>query len=166
MKSPLPIPSDIMDYLRYDAETGKLYWTAFPHGGSSHLVGTEAGKTNRHGYVRVCFRRREYGAHRIVYFAVTGAQPPETVDHRDGDRTNNRFENLRPASVLQNNCNRRLNANASHKKGVKPRGTKFCAVIKLHRKRIHIGTYETEDEAHAAYVAKARELFGEFARAA
>lgn len=42
----------------------------------------------------------------------------------------------------------------------------WCAHIRDHGKARHLGTFRTAEEAHAAYVAAAKEVFGEFARVA
>jgi hypothetical protein len=89
------------------------------------------------------------------------------IDHRDGNPLNNRWRNLRLCSVSENAANRRrLRNNKSGFKGVAfvPERGMWRARISKHGKRYPLGNYATAEEAHAAYVAKARELFGEFAR--
>lgn len=109
------------------------------------------------------------GAHRMVYMhrAVLDAQPGQRVDHINGDRLDNRRENLRLVSGSQNQQNRRL---ASHStsgyKGVCwHRGTrKWHTRITVNRKRIHLGYYEDLETAALVYDAAARLFFGEYAR--
>lgn len=93
------------------------------------------------------------------------------VDHIDGNKSNNRIDNLRPASVSQNawNSKKRVN-NTSGYKGVSfnapGRERPWMASIGVNGKRKTIGRYETAEEAHQAYCAAAQALHGEFARAA
>jgi hypothetical protein len=89
------------------------------------------------------------------------------VAHRDGDPFNNRWRNLRLSSHSNNVANQsRKQSNTSGFKGVtldRRRGT-WMAQIKKDGRQYWLGRFATPEEAHAAYVAKARELFGEFAR--
>lgn len=93
------------------------------------------------------------------------------IDHRNGDGLDNRRTNLRPSTCSQNNRNRRLGVtNATGFKGVQR--NRYCArtkkpwlgMIKFEGKTDWLGPFETIEEAARAYDAKARELFGEFAR--
>ena len=93
--------------------------------------------------------------------------PDAFVDHINGDRLDNRRSNLRPCTVQQNNCNRRVNHNSrSQLKGVKPstRGRKWEARIRVHGHLQHLGMFSTPEDAARAYDAAARESFGPFAR--
>ena len=151
------MPSDIAEYLRYEPETGELFWAK----ASGHArVGDRAGSMHAvTGYFNVRFRRKVYGVHRVAFMIMTGTVP-DSVDHRDGDPTNNRWANLRAATPTQQNANRR--GHGKLKKGVRRDGNRFAAQLC----RRHLGMFETEDEAHEAYVAAARAMFGDFARAA
>jgi hypothetical protein len=87
------------------------------------------------------------------------------VDHKSGDRFDNRKENLRFATNQQNQHNQtrvRID-NTSGYKGVIRTARGFGAQIYMNRRRIWIGTYRTPEDAARAYDAWARELFGEFA---
>lgn len=94
------------------------------------------------------------------------------VDHRDGDGLNNRRENLRAATMTQNNQNRRASRTAASRfKGVftnsgftnSGRGLPWKAGIKVGARSIHLGYFGSEDDAARAYDAAAREHFGEWA---
>ena len=91
---------------------------------------------------------------------------PKTIDHINGDKLDNRIENLRAATVGQNQHNRKTNANnTSGYKGVSwNKGcNKWLSQIKLEGKRIHLGYFDNLEEA-AEVVRKAREeLHGDFA---
>ena len=99
---------------------------------------------------------------------MTGRWCKPTIDHRDGNITNNRWNNLRRATASQNNANRRRpRHNTSGYKGVSFRrdSGKWSATIGRDGKIIHLGIFATPQEAHEVYVKAARKLFGEFARA-
>lgn len=98
---------------------------------------------------------------------MTGDDPPDEIDHRDLDPSNNRWANLRAANHSENGCNKAKPANnTSGFKGVywDRWSGRWKAQIKVGGRRRHIGRYDTREEAAAAYRVKARDLHGEFAR--
>lgn len=148
--------------LNYDHQTGEFTWREGQRGPAR--AGDIAGRVKPNGYRSIKIRQRDYFAHRLAVLYMTGAWPPKEVDHANGDRSDNRWGNLRLATVQQNRGNSKINRrNVSGLKGVsihKPTG--------LYRARIStktIGYYATPEEAHAVYMASARERFGEFASA-
>ncbi len=102
--------------------------------------------------------------HRIIMNPPKGLY----VDHINGNRLDNRRDNLRIVTKAQNSMNSlkaHRNKKTSKYKGVfwvKQRQC-FFAKIKINRKNIYLGFSKCEDEAARIYDAKARELFGEFA---
>lgn len=97
---------------------------------------------------------------------MTSEWPPNLVDHIDNNPQNNRWSNLRLATSSQNNINRK------HRKAGSLKGAVWCPWCSLWRARIYyggvpiqIGYFKTREEAHAAYVKRAKEIYGEFARA-
>lgn len=95
-----------------------------------------------------------------------GATFEHEVDHINGDGLDNRRSNLRLCNRSQNGANR-VSPNREIKyRGVykSKNGNGFKAQIKAFRRNIHIGVFDTEEDAARAYDAKAREYFGEFAR--
>jgi HNH endonuclease/AP2 domain len=157
----------LKELLHYDPETGVFRWLQPP----SYVVkrGDVAGSLNKTtGYRLIHIGGRNYKAHRLAWLYMTGAWCRPMIDHRDCDRTNNRWKNLRCATFSANAANRgRPRNNASGFKGVHRRrdSGKWRAQIWKDGRAIYLGQFRTPEEAHAAYVAKARELFGEFARA-
>lgn len=132
--------------------------------GSGEVVGTLCPD----GYVRVTFEYCRFMAHRLAWLHVTGEWPSDKIDHRDLDRSNNRWVNLREATQSQNCANAPLTRrNTSGFKGAcfdKSNG-KFVASVRFQGRHVHLGYFQTAYEAHQAYVAGAKRLFGEFARA-
>lgn len=102
--------------------------------------------------------------HRHVVGLVNG--DPRVPDHINGDRLDNRRENLRVATHRQNVRNAKLRAGGSSQyKGVAWRPTRSCwrARIRVDYKQIHLGHFGDEAAAARTYDTAARELFGEFA---
>lgn len=86
------------------------------------------------------------------------------VDHINGDGLDDRLTNIREATYLENNRNRK-----TQRRGKKlPLGVSFAdggytARIVNNKKHIWLGSYKTQEEAESTYRAARRELFGEFA---
>lgn len=90
----------------------------------------------------------------------------ESIDHINRNRLDNRLCNLRGCTVLQNNMNR--GTSKSNKTGFKgvvyvKSKNKYVATIGLNNKKIHIGYYDTPEQAFDAYKDKAVKLFGAYA---
>jgi hypothetical protein len=109
--------------------------------------------------MRMCVDGHRYPAHRLAWLYMTGEWPGE-VDHINGKKDDNRWANLRDISHAANSQNVRVAQvnNRCGVLGVKPLRDKFQARICVARKTIHLGTFLTTSEAHAAYVAAKREL--------
>jgi hypothetical protein len=89
----------------------------------------------------------------LIWAVVHGRWPSGVVDHADGDGANNRLANLREVSVAENNRNRRVPSNnSSGFIGVHwcKRHEKWIARITLAGKKVHIGSFDTAEAAHAA----------------
>lgn len=111
---------------------------------------------------RVNGKQRQILMHREIF----GTPPGMETDHRDGNKLNNRRRNLREATDSQTCMNRR--GWGKFPKGVsahKQTG-KFVGMIHAGGKRHYLGLFPTPDLAHAAYNDAARELHGEFRKAA
>ena len=150
--------------LHYDPDSGIFRWV----GTKAHRIrnGEIAGSKNKR-YVFISLNYKLFTGHRLAFLYMTGSMPA-MVDHINGEGTDNRWCNLRPCNPRQNTWNvRKDSLNTSGFKGVT-----FCKTTKRWRAQIKfygvhrcLGRYDSPEEAHAAYVAKAQELFGEFARA-
>jgi hypothetical protein len=108
----------------------------------------------------------QYRAHRLVWLYVHGEPVPNVIDHVDHNKLNNRISNLRAATKSQNGANMRMrNANTSGVKGVGRVGKgQFRARVMLHGKEIHLGRFDTLEEAAKARFEAASRLHGPFAR--
>lgn len=167
--------------IHYDPETGLFTRIAAPRPQAGHYVGQVAGhvKYGSHadggGYIMLTVDGRKYRGHALAWFYMTGEWPVHDIDHKDTDRTNNRWSNLRLATRSQNIANaRRARDNQSGFKGVsfdKSRN-KWKAQIGMGKSAKGyygtklIGRFNTKEEAAEAYRRAAESRFGEFARAA
>lgn len=143
-------------YMRYDPYTGHVYWKekvpsnrVTPHSRVGHY-------NKASGYLSVRILGKLYQLHRIIWLHMMG-EFPKFVDHKNGDRLDNSWKNLRAATRSQNNANnKRLRP---HKyKGVTFQKGKWKAQC-----RGHLGMFPSIEEAALAYDKKASEVFGEFA---
>ena len=156
---------EVKEMFDYDLEKGILIWKTRPVN-SKYLIGTIAGWINKSsGYVLVKVKRKHYSSHRVIWLWMTGKWPENQIDHINGIRNDNRFCNLREATSSQNNANK-SKRNSTGYKGIKKckNHNKWESRIKINGKNAYLGSYDTPEEAHAAYVAKAKELFGEYAK--
>jgi hypothetical protein len=154
----------VRELFNYNPATGRL--TRRIAVGSRGRKGDSPGTDNRNGYTRVIVDYKKYYAHRLAWLHVFGFMPTE-IDHIDGDRTNNRINNLRPATRTQNMANSKRPKSSSRS----PRGVYWVkanknwkAVISINNRSVHLGTFLTPEEAQAAYAAAAKKHRGEFAR--
>ena len=156
--------SEVFDVWGY--RDGQLYWKVKAGRGVSvkrpgDIVATAP---DPFGYSYVTWRRKHYAVHRVVFLLTQGYRP-DCIDHIDGNPSNNRAENLRAATRLQNQHNRR--ANRRSKTGVKnvaPHQGRWQVRFSVGRKTRHFGCYETIEEATEAAAKIRAELHGEFAR--
>ncbi len=159
----------IRERLRYEPNTGELIWISRPKN-SPQLVGQVAGTTQHanRGYRSLSIKRKRLYAHQVAYLLYYGYWALANLDHKNGDTADNRIDNLRPATIKQNAANSKKGKRGRYLKGViyESRAGKFIARIRVDGANMHLGTYATEEEAHAAYVNAAKRYFGEFARAA
>ena len=144
----------LKDNLRYDSETGNLLWTT--HSLRGHRTRGLVGSTTSSGYMGFVSRavsegRKQffYSNHRVVWFLHYGSVP-KMLDHIDGDKLNNRVENLRPTTNGLNQRNK-LSYGVCKFKGVCIEYGKYVCRSRQDGKLIRIGLFETAEEAARAY---------------
>lgn len=124
-----------------------------------------AGCLRPNGYRTIAVDREVNLAHRLAWLLVYGEWPDGDLDHINGERDDNRIVNLRLATRAQNNMNaRRPCSNTSGYKGASFCRGKWDARIGIDGKDVYLGSFDTPEEAHAAYANAASKVFGEFAR--
>lgn len=161
--------------LRYEPETGKLFWRPQPAGTfktprydnawRTRCAGKEAFKhVDREGYLYGAVRGRTFRAHRVAWAIYYGQWPSKSIDHINRICSDNRIENLREATGSQNQWNTRGRVGTSKFKGIyrNPKG-RWIAQIAISGVVRHIGVYSDEVEAARAYDAAALRERGEFA---
>ena len=151
--------------LDYDPETGISTWLV---GKGTARAGARAGSiSTSHGYRKIQIDGKLYLEHRVIFFWMTGRWPAQHVDHRDMDKLNNRWHNLREATRSQNTANRRAyKNNTSGVKGVcwNKRKKKWVAQIAVNGVKIHLLATDSKEKAEVWYRAFAELAFGEYAR--
>jgi hypothetical protein len=133
---------------------------------NARYAGTLAGSRTPDGYSAIDLDKRHFRASRLAWIWVTGCWPAALVDHIDLDPTNDRWGNLRAATHGQNMTNQPGRA-ASGLKGAyrqHPAGRWFSVISEGRGKNRHLGTFDTAEQAHAAWVEAARPLHGQFFR--
>lgn len=101
----------------------------------------------------------------LMHRLIIGANPGEIVDHVCGDGLDNRRSNLRKATPSENNQNQPMQGhNPWGFKGVSPNKNRWRARIRLNGNEIHLGTFDTREQAAHAYDDAARQLYGQFGR--
>lgn len=134
----------------YDPETG-VFERIRALGGAKVGYVPSAGSE---GYVRVRLCGRTYGAHRLAWLWVHGELPTGEIDHRNGNKSDNRISNLRDSSHADNTANLvapQVN-NTSGRLGVTRHKNQWRAQISVGGKMKYLGLFKTQDEAYAAYL--------------
>ncbi len=142
---------ELRELLSYDETSGEFRWKVKPCKGRH--VGDVAGNLNTNGYVQIRIKGKLYMSHRLAWLYVHGEWPKDQIDHIDGNRSNNRLNNLRSVSNRENACNQK-----SHREGrlfgshYSKHDKKWRARIEINGKRISLGLFPTEQDAHEAYL--------------
>jgi hypothetical protein len=172
----LPDAETLRKLLRYEPETGKLYWLPRPvemftegRWNSAYRKccswnGKNAGRealssVNGEGYLTGAIFGRPVKAHRVAWALITG-EWPDKIDHISGDRSDNRWQNLRTVDDLENSRNRKVGANnrtGCSGVGFQKRNQKWRARISANGNVIWLGQFDSYDEAVTARKAAERQ---------
>jgi hypothetical protein len=147
----------------FDYQDGQL----FRKNGKSAVIAS-----GKQRYERVTIKGKAYALHRMIYLWSHGTLP-EIIDHIDGNRENNRIENLREATQQQNclNSKHRITSKSPYKNvylqpPVKNAEWKRNWVVSLmvNKKRKYIGSFQ-DLELAGLVATEARNLYhGQYAR--
>ena len=155
----------VRQLFNYDPDTGSLTWKV--RKGPRAMIGDEAGYTTNNGYRNIIIDQKCYKAHRICWLWIFGTWPKDQLDHINNKKSDNRLCNIRAATNSQNLCNRgKTKNNRSGYKGVwfhKHVG-KYTGKIGYKGKHIHLGYFDTPEQAAIAYDIVGRILHGRFFR--
>jgi len=176
-KKALPCPTILRQLLRYEPDTGKLFWRErgpewFTNktrsaawlcaSWNARFAGKEAFCTEKgRGYLHGGILGRLYSAHRIILAMSNSEWPDDEVDHINGNKSDNRLINLRAISRAENlrNMPSRVD-NSSGCPGVHRKNNgKWVAEINGKKTRVHLGTFAVKADAVLARH-KAQEEFG------
>ena len=150
----------------YNPDTGAF--TRLVDAGKKCKAGDVVGCKNSNGYLQVVIEGKHYKLHRLAVLYMSGEMHDGDVDHANGDKADNRWDNLRCCSRSQNMANAKVQCN--NKAGFKgvhfdPKGKKhWRAQISKDNKKIYLGSFETAEEAHIAYLNAATKYHGEYAK--
>lgn len=137
--------------LSYSPETGEF--RRLVANSNRVKIGDVAGHKHKNGYVQIFVCGTSYWAHRLAYFYMTAELPPKSIDHINGDPSDNRWLNLRAVSQSLNMRNmKRPSNNTSGVIGVcldRVAG-KWRAQIEMNWKNLYLGNFENKADAIAA----------------
>lgn len=148
----------LKNLLSYDEFSGEFTWIARR---GRIQPGTVAGK-HIQGYRMIRINGKDHFAHRLAFVCMTGRLPDGVVDHINGIRDDNRWVNLRDCSQRENLQNQRsatANNKSSRLLGVswRKRDAKWVAQIRSGGRAVHLGLFQSKEDAHSAYL-KAKRL--------
>lgn len=151
---------------RYNPTTGEFIWREDRGPARAGCVAGWIGKQSGYAYLKI--GERDYAAHRVAWLFMTGGWPTKEIDHKDTNRSNNRWANLREAKHGQNQSNSKLyKNNRLGFKGVSTIPTRpdmYRARIRKDGREISLGVWPSPEQAHAAYIEAAKKYHGDFWR--
>jgi hypothetical protein len=133
---------------------GILYWANDHKYFKSIKAGDVVGSGSlKNGYKCTAINGKQYYQHRLVWLYVHGSWPEGSIDHINGDRADNRIENLRVVTSSQNQHNRKKTKNKTGMTGAykSSKGKTWYSTIMVENKKHYLGMFETEEDAAKAY---------------
>jgi len=151
----------LKELLHYDGKSGIFTWRITTSRQS--LAGDRAGSVGLDNHRIISIDQSLYRAGRLAWLYVHGEFPRALIDHINGVPTDDRICNLRLATPRQNarNC---MGTAQSGLKGAyrQKRGGRWFSNIRDGDTLRYLGSFNTKEEAHAAWAAAAKQLYGEF----
>lgn len=144
---------ELSEELHYNQATGKFIRRIARS--NSVKIGEEAGNVGGTGYRHIYVNGRRFLAHRLAFLYVTGEFPIGEVDHINGERSDNRWTNLRAVSNVQNSRNQKKPVtNTSGHIGVcwHSAASKWMAQIQLGRRNKYLGLFDKIEDAVSARI--------------
>jgi hypothetical protein len=140
----------LKEILDYCPETGVFTWKVYK--GSKTKIGDSAGGHDKYGYKRIKINDKKYGAHRLAWLYIYKKWPDNFIDHINGIKDDNRICNLRDVTRSENMQNLKKPQGKNKYLGVYKKRNKWQAKIEIEGKKIHIGMFSNEEDAHQAYI--------------
>lgn len=147
-------PDRFRECFQYNPSTGALYWKVSR---GRVAAGAKVAFVRTDGYVGVSVDGVRCVAHRVIWAIVYGHHPEHQIDHVNGDRQDNRIKNLRDVPHLVNMQNMR-DAQSHNKYGhllgahFHKNDRRWRSNINVGGKLVSLGAFDTEQQAHEAYV--------------
>jgi hypothetical protein len=160
----MTISADILrELLEYDAESGEFRWL-LPHT-NQMKVGDVAGAVCTSGHIQIKLFGRSYMAHRLAWLYMTGEWPEALIDHKNRLPADNRWDNLRPATLAENARNKEHGKGKAGHRGVywNKNNSKWQASIRIAGRNHSLGYFKELSDAISARLAGEAHHFGEFA---
>lgn len=135
----------------YDPETG--YFTHLRSTNNRTKVGDRVGSKGGADYLATTVDKKRFKVHRLAWFYVYGVWPENNIDHINGNKTDNRIENLRDVTYIENSRNQKKpKNNTSGIIGVSwdKKKERYYAEIRINYKRVGLGSYKSIFEAACA----------------
>jgi hypothetical protein len=148
--------NQLKELLNYNQHTGIFTWKVQ---NKRTRVDSIAGCYDNYNYIIIRIDGKNYKAHRLSWLYIYNEWPKGKIDHINGNPADNRITNLREVTVRENSQNRKEHRNGKlvgchYNKKI----NKWISRIQLNKKRIHLGYYDTQQEAHNAYIQKIKQL--------
>jgi len=158
---PLPPLKLLKSLFDYDLMTGELRWKINRRGTAK--AGDIAGTISVFGYRIVMILDHPYRAVRVIWKLVTGCDPKtKEVDHKNGNRSDDRWMNLRLAERWQQTVNASGKNQTGHRGVVQRANGKFVACIRFDGKSIRLGTFDNVEQASRAYRSASKQFHKEW----
>jgi len=165
-------PKILSSIFDYDSVTGLLFWKPRPDNMFNSMRSCRAWNTrwggksalnvkNKHGYLYGTLFGNPVYAHRVCWAIINQEWPEKSIDHINGNTSDNSLINLRQVTASQNQMNRMHQKNSKTQiKGVWFRKDigKYESSIRSYGKKIHLGTFLYLSDAQSAYVKAASDL--------
>jgi hypothetical protein len=147
--------NELKELLDYNPDTG--IFTNKITRNSRAVKGMQAGSSCATNIYRILtINKVKYLEHRLAWFYIHGTWPENQIDHINGIKNDNRKCNLREATASQNHANIKM------KKGYTKVGNKYRARIEVNKEQIHLGYFNTKEEAISVYKKAHKEYFCDF----
>ena len=143
-KSGRPTVYQLRYAIDYNPDTGAMTWKKDRKNGTK--AGKPAGTYNTHGYLVLTYKRIKIKAHHVAWAIIHGEWPSKLIDHKNGDKSDMRMENLRECTKKENNWNTKREGKG-RPVGVMQEGNGYRATLTHEGERVDVGIYANQSDA-------------------